>query len=251
MPTTVIDERKLLAAGFRLEARHLVRGQSLWSRDDQPDRSYLDDEAIAWLERAGASGRSGGGGRGRDLPLQRVLELLMGRDKRPGSRTGGRFPFSPRPSFTSLPGRFSVCLREEESHRSRSRASARVGKSSPRRLGVIWACSRGIGSELATARNDVVSALLRQSGGFEGFRPIQIAAYSDDLPLPDRPDVVDHRFHRDAAAASLSEEPRCHDDVIPQIHELLWLPPEVAEGFAERLKEAANPVVPVEGLISG
>ena len=39
--------------------------------------------------------------------------------------------------------------------------------------------------------------------------------------------------------------------MIAQIHELLRLPPEVSEGVPHRLKEAAKPVVPVEGLDSG
>jgi hypothetical protein len=52
--STVVDERKLLAAGFRLEGRNLVHGQSLWSREeDEGIRSYSDDEAQQWLAEHG------------------------------------------------------------------------------------------------------------------------------------------------------------------------------------------------------
>ena len=50
MPTRVVDERKLFAAGFRLEGRNLAYGQSLWSREeDEGLRSYSTDEALRWL----------------------------------------------------------------------------------------------------------------------------------------------------------------------------------------------------------
>ena len=67
--------------------------------------------------------------------------------------------------------------------------------------------------------------LLLEPGGFEGLRATHKAAYSDDLPLPDGPNVVDQRFHRDAAAASRREEPRYRKDVIAQIHKLLRFHP--------------------------
>jgi hypothetical protein len=93
-----------------------------------------------------------------------------------------------------------------------------------------------------------VTGLARQPGGFEGVRATQIAAYSDGLPMPEGPDVVRHRFHGDATAAPRSEEAGGDGDVVAVIHKLLRLPPEVAEGFAKQLKEAANAVVPVPRL---
>jgi hypothetical protein len=50
MATHIVDERKLLASGFTLEGRNLIHGESLWSRADEPDRSYKDTEAIAYLD---------------------------------------------------------------------------------------------------------------------------------------------------------------------------------------------------------
>jgi phage head maturation protease len=49
VPTRAIDERKFYASGFRLVARNIVQGQSLWRRDDDPDRTYTDDEAVVYL----------------------------------------------------------------------------------------------------------------------------------------------------------------------------------------------------------
>lgn len=50
MATKALDERVILARGFTLVGRNLLRGQSLWSREDESDRSFSDDEVLAWLE---------------------------------------------------------------------------------------------------------------------------------------------------------------------------------------------------------
>ena len=51
MATRALDERVVLASGFRLVARNLLGdSQALWTRDDEPARSYSDAEVIDWLE---------------------------------------------------------------------------------------------------------------------------------------------------------------------------------------------------------
>jgi hypothetical protein len=50
MATKIVDERKLARAGFVRTATNIVHGESLWERDDEPNRSFLDHEAIEWLE---------------------------------------------------------------------------------------------------------------------------------------------------------------------------------------------------------
>ncbi len=42
-------EERLTKAGFVMTARAIARGQNLWERDDEPNRSFLDEEALAWL----------------------------------------------------------------------------------------------------------------------------------------------------------------------------------------------------------
>jgi len=51
MATHAADERQLFANGFILIARNLTtRGESLWRREEEPDRTYSDSEAVQWLE---------------------------------------------------------------------------------------------------------------------------------------------------------------------------------------------------------
>jgi hypothetical protein len=49
MATKIVDERKLARAGFVRTATNIVHGESLWERDDEPNRSFLDSEAVEWL----------------------------------------------------------------------------------------------------------------------------------------------------------------------------------------------------------
>ena len=50
MGTNVVDERRLVAAGFILMTRSLgFNHESLWRRDDEPDLTFSDAEAMAWL----------------------------------------------------------------------------------------------------------------------------------------------------------------------------------------------------------
>ena len=51
MATKVVDECKLFAHEFILIARNLTtRGESLWRREEEPDRTFSDSEAIQWLQ---------------------------------------------------------------------------------------------------------------------------------------------------------------------------------------------------------
>jgi len=47
---TTAEEQQLTKAGFVLVVRNIARGESLWERDDTPNRSFLDSEALQWLD---------------------------------------------------------------------------------------------------------------------------------------------------------------------------------------------------------
>ena len=58
MATKVVDERKLVEAGFILMARNVGWSRvSVWRRDDELDLTWNDEEAMAWLAEREAKGK--------------------------------------------------------------------------------------------------------------------------------------------------------------------------------------------------
>ncbi len=62
MATRAVDERRLIEANFILVARNLGWNHTtIWRRDDEPDVTFSEDEALQWLELEGKKKRSRNG----------------------------------------------------------------------------------------------------------------------------------------------------------------------------------------------